>query len=30
MTDLNESTEDGYAGMSGMTTYNYVEGDFFL
>lgn len=30
MTNLNESTEDGYAGMSGMTAYNYVEGDFFL
>lgn len=30
MSDLNESTEDGYAGMSGMTAYNYVEGDFFL
>ena len=30
MVDLNESTENGYAGMSGMTAYNHVKGDFFL
>ena len=30
MANLNESNEDGLAGMSGMTAYNRVEGEFFL
>ena len=30
MANLEESGDDGYAGMSGMTTYNRVEGEFFL
>lgn len=30
MADLKDSNEDGYAGMSGMTAYNRVEGEFFL
>jgi len=30
MADLNESNDEGLAGMSGMTSYNKVEGEFFL
>jgi len=30
MADLENSDDDGYAGMSGMTTYNRVKGEFFL
>jgi hypothetical protein len=30
MADLEESNESGYSGMSGMTSYNRVEGEFFL
>ena len=30
MVDLKESNEDGLAGMSGMTAYNRVDGEFFL
>jgi hypothetical protein len=30
MSSLNDPTEEGYAGMAGMTAYNHVEGDFFL
>jgi hypothetical protein len=30
MADLKDSNDDGYAGMSGMTAYNRVEGEFFL
>lgn len=30
MANLKESNDDGYAGMSGMTAYNQVEGEFFL
>lgn len=30
MVDLKKSNEDGYAGMSGMTAYNHVDGEFFL
>jgi len=30
MANLKDSNDEGYAGMSGMTTYNRVEGEFFL
>lgn len=30
MSDLNESSDDGYAGMSGVTSFNVVDGEFFL
>lgn len=30
MANLNDSNEDGLAGMSGMTAYNRVDGEFFL